>query len=215
MCVRGNRVMALAIGTGCMMPGQLAAADQSHQITIGLLAVNEAAVASNVLTVARAEATRIYHAFGITLVWTETDEGGVAYRFVVKIIPRALKGIRGGAIGVAPGTNETRGTVAYAFYDRIQNVTRTIGADLGLILGHVIAHEVGHLLLPYDAHAKSGLMRGGWDTDQAMRAMRGTLIFTVQEAALIRQRSRNVDICETTEESSEDRNASDDRISAD
>ena len=41
-------------------------------------------------------------------------------------------------MGIAPGTKESRGTVAYAFYDRIQDVTLTIGADVAVILGHVI-----------------------------------------------------------------------------
>jgi hypothetical protein len=176
------------------MPGA-SAADQAPETKIGLLVVNEAIVPSDVLTLAKAETTRIYHALGVTFAWTETDDSGGGRGFVVKIIPRALKGkgIARGAMGVAPGTVESRGTVAYAFYDRIQDVTRSIGASPGLILGHVIAHEMGHLLLPYDAHARSGLMRGAWDTDQAMRATRGALTFTAREAALIRQRLRNID----------------------
>jgi hypothetical protein len=191
-------IVAIAIGAGCTMPAQLEAADQEHS-DIRLLIVNEAGVDSSILTVAKAEATRIYDAFGIRLVWTEADQEGSAFTYVVKIIPRALKGraIDVGAMGIAPGTRESRGTVAYAFYDRIQDVTLTRGADVALILGHVIAHEIGHLLLPYDAHAKNGLMRAGWNTDQTMRAMRGALTFTAQEAALIQQRLRNIDSPET------------------
>ena len=71
-------------------------------------------------------------------------------------------------------------------------VTITIGADAGLILGHVIAHEIGHLLLPYNSHARTGLMRGGWDTQQAMRAATGALTFTPKEAALILERLQNL-----------------------
>jgi hypothetical protein len=184
--------LTILVAIGLTGTARTAWAEPEDPISVGLLVVDEAGVASNVLTLARAEATRVYHAFGITLVWTEGHKGSVAYRFVVKIVSRALKGkgINGRAMGVAPGTEATRGTVAYAFYDRIQNVTQDIGADAGHILGHVIAHEIGHLLLPSGAHAKSGLMRGSWDTDQTMRAMRGTLTFTTQEAALIRRRLR-------------------------
>ena len=114
--------------------------------------------------------------------------------FTVKIIAKAIvgKGVDGRAMGVAPGTRETRGTLAYAFYGRIKDVTRTIGADTGLILGHVIAHEIGHLLLPYDSHATSGLMQGGWDQEQARRAEMGWLTFTPDEAALIWGRQETV-----------------------
>ena len=163
-------------------------------ITIVLLLVNEADVPSHVLSQAQDEATRIYQGHGIRLVWTNPDTERGDDRFTVKILSRTLtgKGVDGRAMGVAPGTRETRGTLAYAFYDRIKEVTITIGADAGLILGHVIAHEIGHLLLPYNSHAKTGLMRGGWDTQQAMRAATGALTFTPKEAALILERLQNL-----------------------
>ena len=163
-------------------------------ITIVLLLVNEADVPSHVLSQAQDEASRIYQGHRIRLVWTHPDTERGDYRFTVKILPRALtgKGVDGRAMGVAPGTRETRGTLAYAFYDRIKEVTITIGADAGLILGHVMAHEIGHLLLPHNSHAKTGLMRGGWDTQQAMRAATGALTFTPKEAALILERLQNL-----------------------
>ena len=40
-------------------------------------------------------------------------------------------------------------------------------------------------------------MRAGWDTSQTMRAMKGALDFTTQEAVLIRRRLRNIDSPET------------------
>ena len=177
----GNRSSWLAIAT-------------NKPITIVLLLVNEADVPSHVLSQAQDEASRIYQGHGIRLVWTNPDTERGDYRFTVKILPRTLtgKGVDGRAMGVAPGTRETRGTLAYAFYDRIKEVTITIGADAGLILGHVIAHEIGHLLLPYNSHAKTGLMRGGWDTQQAMRAATGALTFTPKEAALILERLQNL-----------------------
>ena len=163
-------------------------------ITIVLLLVNEADVPSHVLSQAQDEASRIYQGHRIRLVWTHPDTERGDYRFTVKILPRALtgKGVDGRAMGVAPGTRERRGTLAYAFYDRIKEVTITIGADAGLILGHVMAHEIGHLLLPHNSHAKTGLMRGGWDTQQAMRAATGALTFTPKEAALILERLQNL-----------------------
>lgn len=56
----------------------------------------------------------------------------------------------------------------------------------------MIAHEIGHLLLPYDSHAGRGLMQGGWDRTQARRAEMGLVTFTPDEAALIWQRLEGV-----------------------
>jgi hypothetical protein len=192
-------IAGLAFVTGILASPLPAAADPTDFVTIGVLLLNPADVAPDTLTRAKLEATRIYQGLRITLVWTESDEAAVDYQFTVKIVSEAIAGkvIDGRAMGVAVGTREKRGTLAYAFYGRIADVTRTIGADTGLILGHVIAHEIGHLLLPYDAHAKTGLMRGGFDQKQAQRAATGLLTFTSDEAALIRTRLQNV--TETTE----------------
>ena len=182
-------IAGVALVTGILGSPRPAVAEPSESAKISVLLLNQAEVAPDTLVRAKAEATRIYRGLGITLAWTDADET-VDYRFTFKVVAKAItgKGIDGRAMGVAAGTIERRGTLAYAFYSRIQDVTRTIGSDIGLILGHVIAHEIGHLLLPYDSHAKSGLMRGGWDQKQAMRAETGALTFNSEEAELIRAR---------------------------
>lgn len=194
--VRAGRdwMAGMAIAAGVLGSPRPAVAEAPDQVTIGVLLLNQAEVAPEVLGRAKGEATRIYRGLGITLVWTDADEATVDYRLTVNIVAKAIagKGVDGRAMGVAPGTKEKRGTLAYAFYDRIKDVTRTIGANTGSILGHVIAHELGHLLLPYDAHAKAGLMRGGWDQNQAQKAAMGVLTFTSDEATLIRRRLDNV-----------------------
>jgi hypothetical protein len=185
-------IAGLAIVAGLLGSVRPAVAEGSDPATIGVLLLNQAEVAPERLVRAKAEAARIYRGLGITLAWTDADDA--VYRFTVKIVTKAItgKGVDGRAMGVAAGTREQRGTLAYAFYSRIEDVTRSIGADIGLILGHVIAHEIGHLLLPYDSHARSGLMQGGWDQKQARRAEMGSLTFTPDEAALIRDRLENL-----------------------
>lgn len=50
-----------------------------------------------------------------------------------------------------------------------------------------IAHEMGHVLLPYDSHSQTGLMRAGWDKSQAANAVMGNLKFNPGESGLIRR----------------------------
>ena len=40
----------------------------------------------------------------------------------------------------------------------------------GQILGHAVAHEIGHLLMGTNSHSSRGLMRGNWNVDE-LRAM--------------------------------------------
>ena len=62
--------------------------------------------------------------------------------------------------------------------------------DLGCRLGHVIAHEIGHLLLPTRAHSPSGIMKAGLDGE---RAAQGALFFTREQARQIRTRLMNAE----------------------
>jgi hypothetical protein len=183
----------LALVTAMLGSPRPAVAEPFESATISVLLLNQAEAGPDTLVRAKAEATRIYRGLGITLAWTDADEA-VDFLFTVKVVAKVMtgKGIDDRAMGVAAGTRERRGTLAYAFYTRIEDVTRAIGADIGIILGHVIAHEIGHLLLPYDSHARSGLMQGGWDQEQARRAEMGLVTFTPDEAALIRRRLETV-----------------------
>jgi hypothetical protein len=72
---------------------------------------------------------------------------------------------------------------AYIFYDRVFDHARMTGSDVSRLLAGVIAHEVGHLLLPALSHAPSGIMRAHWD-----RQMVRVPDFTVDQGATIRTR---------------------------
>ena len=60
------------------------------------------------------------------------------------------------------------------------------GDEMEVLLGHVIAHEIGHLLLPPNSHSLKGLMAGHMDQRQALRATKGALWFSAKEAETIR-----------------------------
>ena len=52
----------------------------------------------------------------------------------------------------------------------------------GRILGSVIAHEMGHLLLGSSAHAISGIMRARWESAELHRIAMGTLMFLPEQS---------------------------------
>jgi hypothetical protein len=91
-------------------------------------------------------------------------------------------------LGVAPSTEEARGINVWIFYPRVRAYSADLGMQASQLLGHVIAHEVGHLLLPLGAHSLAGVMRPEWDTKQVKSAAKGLLTFTPDQAVLIRER---------------------------
>jgi hypothetical protein len=57
--------------------------------------------------------------------------------------------------------------------------------EVPIILGSVMAHEIGHLLLGLNSHSGSGVMQPRWERKQVRQAMMGTLLFTPEQSQLI------------------------------
>ena len=155
--------------------------------------------------------TRIYKDAGVEVIWSgvtfdssrpdsvpSTGRSGPTFGLVVlpgKAADQLI--VNTDALGGAAGTPEHRGRVAYVFYDRVQHIAETYintsrdcaecDLDNVIVLAHVMAHEIGHLLLPY-GHSATGLMRANWDAGDLHRAVYRQLKFTPEQAALIRAR---------------------------
>jgi hypothetical protein len=118
----------------------------------------------------------------------------------ILVFPRSMAerlGRSQDALGYAAPALEGQPTnVAYVFYHRVnqlaENLLRTgfSGTHSRVqILAHAIAHEIGHLLLPFNAdslHSPTGIMRAGWDQKNLRSLSRGQLTFTPQQGELIR-----------------------------
>jgi hypothetical protein len=89
-------------------------------------------------------------------------------------------------LGTVPGAT-AGGRIAYVFAARIEDQARRYETDYGALLGTILAHEVGHVLLRGRPHAATGLMRAVCDARQIRGVMLGTTEFTPEEAILIRR----------------------------
>ena len=152
--------------------------------------------------VARAQAIGILNSAGVELRWI--DANGVedphllstttkSYVTVV-IFQQAPSGWASpDAMGFAPARTGP--------YPRAYVVTSLIDAFLknfttqdtildksafGIILGHTIVHELGHLVIPGSAHGY-GIMRPHWGYREWQEAFEGSLLFDPSQAQLLRQ----------------------------
>lgn len=85
-------------------------------------------------------------------------------------------------MGLAP-----KGTYfAWVFFEHVRDFASQHDLLQATVLGHVIAHEIGHLLLR-DGHAATGIMRGKWWDRDLLEARRGRFGFTTAQATRIRE----------------------------
>ena len=79
---------------------------------------------------------------------------------------------------------------AYVFSNLIntylQNFTIRNNSAFGIVLGHAVVHELGHLIIPGDAHA-AGIMRPNWGYREWQQAQEGSLLFRPSQAQVLRE----------------------------
>jgi hypothetical protein len=79
---------------------------------------------------------------------------------------------------------------AYVFLHRAVDLSRNELVPWAGILGHLMAHELGHLLLGTNSHFPVGIMRASWRTLEMKQALMGNLSFTPEQAARMRDEVR-------------------------
>ena len=170
-----RKLMAvLALGMVVTAGSAASAQNPEEALTVTLHVTNYAAISPKELAEAEAYATAIYRAAGIQTVWTETPWAPGETRsphIRVVILGREMTATMckkesqfgESVMGIATaGATDDSGRIAYVFSDRIGQRAWQYSAPFHLGLGHVMVHEVGHLLLGANSHAPSGLMAADW-----------------------------------------------------
>ena len=178
--------------------GQTASASQAEPLTIALWLRDTARVPDDVLAKAQAGVTLIYSQAGVEIVWLASASqaadlhGAREPRITIAILSedqekRLHPALARHGVGVALNSPTTRAHMAYVFYHGVERLTGGNGVHLAPVLAVAMAHEIGHLLLPYNLHSLTGLMRRNWVKADLRLAERGELFFTPAHGALIRR----------------------------
>ena len=78
--------------------------------------------------------------------------------------------------------------MANVYADRIRELAD--GREFEVILGRVIAHELGHLLLGKKAHSHAGIMHSRWRAHDLGLSRQAAMLFLPVEAKRIRAKVR-------------------------
>ena len=94
------------------------------------------------------------------------------------VLNRAPKNLKPHVLGAAK-TDPEYGPVVFVFYDRVlEFCASTYTEETGIVLGYVIAHELGHALRSEPGHSQAGVMKGHWDQKDAAAMLKHLVSFT-------------------------------------
>src|SRR5512138_1140594 len=148
----------------------LMAENRSADETSGFLVRvdNVAAVPPEHVRFAEDRASAVFGRIGATIRWIDQDE---AARDRVKalltvVIVNEEQNQGGGASRFVDALGLANPSVrrAHVFYDRVAALNVGTPRTIPSLLGDVIAHELGHLLLPPPGHSLDGIMRAELET---------------------------------------------------
>ena len=114
------------------------------------------------------------------------DHPLTARQFVVRI--QAARASAGFILGYSViDRGRLAGQVATVFGDRIQQTSGRLRIDAGTLLGRVIAHEVGHLLMGTTTHTYEGVMSAHWSDTMLQRGTSVDWRFQLADANRVEQ----------------------------
>jgi hypothetical protein len=170
--------------------------------TITILVYNYAGLPGEVKTQAEKEAERIYQHAGISIGWLDcplSPEQAALYpacqvlpgpaKLTLRILSQSMaERLRqdqdsfGFALYPEDGSFAT---VANVFSHDAEELARRRGLSHGVMLGYLMAHELGHLILGVRSHSAIGIMHVPWKKELEIIAQ-GSMLFTSWEAEWMR-----------------------------
>jgi hypothetical protein len=142
-------------------------ADASQQIDMPTAVVrldNVALVPTDCLDFAESRAAEIFSRAGVRVTWIDEE---TAFRrhlrppFTVVVINSGVQLLARPALVDPLGFADPGVSRAHVIYDRVEALRGRSPLSLASLLGDVIAHELGHLMLPSPQHSAQGIMRSG------------------------------------------------------
>src|ERR1700730_17683969 len=161
---------------------------------------NDAGAPAGVLLQAENIATGIFEQAGVHVKWincpfvaTDLPDAAICRKAIFPtyfqqriVLPHP--GLSESSFGVSYLSSEGIGCYSYGFYQRVAEQQRINEQNAAVLLGHVMAHELAHLLLGTNSHSASGIMRAHSHAQELASANRGELLFTPEQSRTMTER---------------------------
>jgi hypothetical protein len=171
-------VFGLAAGTGA-----LAGSIEPGSAPSVRVCVEDSVVTPFVLLRGESIATEIFRNIGIRVSWVRRTRcaQSPSEPIVVQVSTGAPPGHFPGALGYTRLAERQ----IEVFYDRVERIFEAPAVPN--LLGHVLAHEIAHVLEGINRHSAEGLMKAHWDGRDYMQMYPHVLPFAPEDVELIRE----------------------------
>ena len=187
--------------TGLGLTPACLAGQSASRAALTVRVFNYAEVPNATLKIAESDASRIYRDADVELLWVECpvstdkvehsracEEFHDAHGFSVNIISESMAS----RISCPPGSlGFALISDAYVFYHRIDEMASLGGLSEARLLGNVLAHELGHLVLGQSSHTARGLMKGTLCEKDLEQVAQGRNLFSARQAQQLRDRLKD------------------------
>jgi hypothetical protein len=192
----GFLVLLAMLGSGLSAWGQTEA-NRHPQVVVSVY--NDAGIAMPIVRRAEQEVVKIFLDAGVRIEWSgsvaredsaesgSSGDRGTSRRLAVRIVARS-RSLSADVFGVAFLGADGDGQQADVFYENVAALSGQSGRNPGEVLGCVMAHELGHLVLGSSSHSADGLMRPHWDSKELKKMSMGRLRFEPGQTAEVRSR---------------------------
>ena len=194
-------ILGLLLLASGIFPKTLSAHEhvQFSAVNLTVSIFNDAGVESSVWLQAQGRASEIMRRSGISLTWLDcgfpasgkpgSNCSAISYpaHLSVRIVPK-FSPVKGDIFGQSFQDAAGEGNYVLVYYASIKAFRAATTVPAGELLGCVVAHELGHLLLGTASHSSTGLMSAVWQDPELRQVVRGNLLFTGDEGEHIRFR---------------------------
>lgn len=153
----------------------LQAGTEAAGIPLTVVVHDDVGVSADDLDRARQLASGVFNHVGVDVIWMDTGEfvrsmpveaekrrAFISSTLQIRIMsPSMSKAMALTDKSLAMAVTSAR--FAWIAFDKVRDAAAVASIDLGDTLGYVMAHEIGHLLLPPNSHSAAGLMREDLD----------------------------------------------------
>lgn len=181
-------------------PPVLSATGQGNLAQLRVSVLNSSPISRRTIQRAEGVASGVLRDAGVEVIWLNCpqdamqeaslgrcSEASFPWHLHLGILP-VSRDLKSSTVGISFSSENGEGCYADLFWQPIKQLQEQTDISPSVILGHSLAHELGHLLLGTDSHSRQGLMRAHWTGEDLAKASKGNLRFSQEESLRIMNR---------------------------